>query len=243
MTESGDIEEANEDSFTVSELVSKPRKSEISIDNGETSSKCTSRTLNSNSSSKGQVSVSMTIASEKKLRETLEILDEDDTQNELKKTRCFGSCCDLRRACIILNSIYFAFVVFGITMYSLGMDLGKIGGTTDDNIFQNDDAFEDASEVTFGIDDMLKTSPIQLGLGIFFAILGIIGACRFNKFLVVGLAIWLCIDAIIYCVFLNWYNAVIVVVVYSYPNFALFLALKNGKISRDNYDSVRYCCC
>lgn len=241
MTGADDIEEANEDSFTVTELV-KPRKSGISIDSGDSSSKCTSKTLDSNTSSNGQVSVSLTVASEKKLRETLEILDEDDAQHELKKTRCFGSCCDLRWACIILNSIYFAFVVFGLTLHFLGMDLGRIGGTTGDNIFQNDDAFEDESEVMLGSDDMLKTSPIQLGLGIFFAVLGIIGASRFNKFLVLGTAIWLCIDAIIYCVFLNWYNAVIVAVVYSYPNFALFLALKNGRISRDNYDSVRYCC-
>ena len=77
--------------------------------------------------------------------------------------------------------------------------------------------------------------------GIFFATIGIYGAVKFQKWIVLSTSIWCCIDFVL-SVFTRRWIAVVTAGYFVYPELALFLALHTGKITEENYNSVKYCC-
>jgi len=111
--------------------------------------------------------------------------------------------------------------------------------------FQRDENNDD--EVNSGDNGIrftiLGSNDIQFGLAIFFNVVGIIGSILYSKYPVLVVAIWYCVDALLYCIYLNLVGAVWVGL-YAYPHFAFFLALRNGQITRQNYlETEKYCCC
>jgi len=163
--------------------------------------------------------------------------EEEAYAGERTKILCCGICCDARRACIIIDCIYFIFVVFALTMiiYDWNPFQGPETGFDDYDVGQTPEMF-DASQI-------LMAAGWQVCIGIAMSLVGLVGALKFQPYLVLIMAIWLCIDAIIFCVWFNFISAVCVGL-YSYPHFALFNLIRNGKITRENYEEKeRYCCC
>jgi len=165
--------------------------------------------------------------------------EEDVETGERTKILCCGICCDARRACIIIDIIYFSFVVFALIMQMNDWNPLKPPEPAemiyDDDVAQGPQMF-DASQI-------LTAATWQISTGICMSAIGLVGAIKFEPYLVLAMAAWLCIDAILFCVWLNFISAVCVGL-YSYPHFALFNLLRKGKLTRENYEETeRYCCC
>lgn len=157
---------------------------------------------------------------------------EEIDPNERKAQLCCGCCCDLVRACIIVDIIYMCYSVLIILGSWWGLSLDERLSFTD-----NDDDGPNDYEPYY-----LIIVIIQLSTGLLFASLGIIGASKFRYCLVLACAIWFCIDLIISSVNMIWPSA-LMKGFFAYPHFALFMALKSGKITRGNYMVERHCCC
>jgi len=157
---------------------------------------------------------------------------DDDTVMRKSKLCCF-CCCDLVRACVITNVIWIVLMIFLliISIFErpdfLAFDLYNSEG---------DDYYYQRSVHRSGILALART-----GCAILFSNIGIIGAVRFSKYMVLSTALW-------YCVYILWScidrrpNGVVVAVFFAYPNWHLFLALSNGTITRSNYSTEKYCC-
>jgi len=159
---------------------------------------------------------------------------------ERTKILCCGSCCDARKACIIIDTIYFSFVIFALIMtindWNPLQSLQPTGVVDDDDDVAQEPQMFDPSQI-------LKAATWQICIGIVMSAVGLVGAIKFQPYLVLVMAIWLCIDAILFCIWLNFISAVCVGL-YSYPHFALFNLLRKGKLTRENYEETeRYCCC
>jgi hypothetical protein len=183
-------------------------------------------------------------------------LNESENINESgrKTALCCGICCDVRRACIIIDCVYFLFVTSALALALIGWNpfkMFEILGTEIENGLDDDEFMDDTTYVSNNnepsfllgaADQILVAAKYQLSIGIAMSLIGLVGAVRYNPYLVLGMAIWLCIDAIIFCVLLNWVST-ITVGLYSYPHFALFLALKEKKLTPENYHvTEKYCC-
>jgi hypothetical protein len=163
-------------------------------------------------------------------------LENFDDPHERKTDLCFGSCCDVRLACICVCGIYLFFMSMLLLASLCGFRKFDHVGTW--TFLENNETDDEGRKNTyFGVYDF------QIGLGFFFGLLGLNGARIFNKYLVFVTGFWFCVDAILYMVSLNWFSAVFIGA-YAYPHFALFLALKNGTLTRENYEETeKHCCC
>lgn len=160
-----------------------------------------------------------------------------DDSDETHQDPLFGSCCDLVKVCLIVDSIY----IFQKIQVILTILLGLSVIDPDDlnlRVYQDDTVQAEVDRL-----DMMKIILLlKEGLGIPFAIIGIIGAYRFYKYCVLCMGIW-CIADLIWGLLTSRWLSSVYVAFYIYPHFALFFSLKRGWITRENYDEVKHCCC
>lgn len=154
---------------------------------------------------------------------------EEDKQLGRKTMLCFGSCCDIRRACLIVDTIYVIFAICGVVRYA----------TSDTSFFNY--LGEDAQDI-YSKEVYTYTSIVQLSLGIVFSLVGFFGALTFRNLPVLVAGFWYMADATLYVAFFNW-PAAIIIALYAYPHVALSRALHKGVLTRENYRTERHCCC
>lgn len=159
--------------------------------------------------------------------------------NERRAVLCCGCCCDLLRACIIVDSLFICFAFLGLLFswwgisYYNDIDLS----TTDDDTYIDMVTRNKAyAGIWFPIAICVQAS------GILFATLGIVGASKFSKCLVLAAGIWYCIDLVFAGLWQNW-TGILIRGFFAYPHFALYAALRNGDITKDEYMRERHCCC
>mmetsp|Transcript_18614 Transcript_18614/g.46192 ORF Transcript_18614/g.46192 Transcript_18614/m.46192 type:complete len:227 (+) Transcript_18614:279-959(+) len=153
---------------------------------------------------------------------------------------CCGVCCDLVRACIIVDCCDIALSIMLVVLSALGYSEFFID-TINFNVFDpiDDDVYREGIVKERNI---YTFTTVMTACGIFFSIIGIVGAMRFHKYMVLATAIWFCVDVIRCVVTFQWINTV-VTGCYAYPHIALFLALRNGKMTRERYHIEKHCCC
>jgi len=179
----------------------------------------------------------------------LSLRDEIDSgDEEIRKAQlCCGSCCDFVRACLVVDCIYVMVLLFLNAKMWLFNDLfnfqgvGRIEMDDSEDIqlggYDDDVYFKDE-----GMECYFCLTAIQAIVGMAFGLIGAIGAWRFQKYMVLITGIWYLIDAIWYCVLQNYISA-FWILGYSYPHIGLFLALRSGKITPENYTTTeKYCC-
>jgi len=154
-------------------------------------------------SSKGRISVCV----DPEVLRLATLGEEIDAKHGERKTfLCCGFCCDIRRACIIIDCIYFVFVVGALVTQGI---IGWNPFIVEETFTFDDDAYG-SEDTLFDTTQMLKAADWQLSIGILMSIVSFFGALKFRPYLVLGMAIWLCIDAILFCVWFNWISAVAV---------------------------------
>lgn len=153
---------------------------------------------------------------------------------------CCGVCCDLVRACIIVDCCDIALSIMLVVLSALGYSEFFID-TINFNTFEpiDDDEYR---ESLVEERNMYTFVTAMTACGIVFSVIGIIGAMRFNQYMVLATAVWFCVDVIRSAATLQWLTTV-VTGCYAYPHIALFLALRSQKITRERYHIEKHCCC
>jgi len=264
-TESQTVDDSDAGTTTKSNIISSEHNTNIDIDRTSSTTRSAGFKGGRRRNSAGTSTVSM--IDPELLAAAVEQIICDDS-DERKAQLCCGSCCDLVRACLIVDSVYFLFMILIViadyTDFPLFENVSNIasdgvrnefgdGDDDDDNYrYVGDDDDDDYSSINIninndydsghGVDCFFCTSAFQAICGILFSLIGFIGVIRFWKYLVLLQGIWMCVDAILYCVYQNWPSG-LCLAFYAYPHIALFLAQRSGKITRDNYTKTEQYCC
>jgi len=186
-------------------------------------------------------------------------LNNDDASKERQSQIWCFFVCDLVTAVVAMNSIYIVLLVFHLTISFLDSELfgmrtqlykelpsdddydDDLGGLYDDDY---DDAF------VFGEkDDVVVLDPWAVVryaknlAGLLFAVVGIVGALQFRRSLVLASALWHVLYILLSLANHTWIGFVLTIP-FCYTTFHLWLALKAGTITRENYrNSEQHCCC
>lgn len=157
-----------------------------------------------------------------------------DAVGERQADLCCDSCCDVRKATLICDIIYVVVMLALLIVYSAG--ISEVNGT----VTGDDDVVELVRSVVSGLFIGLVVKNV---IGILMGGLSIFGALKYKKGFVLATGIWICIDFVANFFFMPWFVG-FVLVGFSYPHFALFRALRQGKITAENYHvTEEYCCC
>eukprot|EP00533_Pseudo-nitzschia_delicatissima_P014484 CAMPEP_0197264552 /NCGR_PEP_ID=MMETSP1432-20130617/1858_1 /TAXON_ID=44447 /ORGANISM="Pseudo-nitzschia delicatissima, Strain UNC1205" /LENGTH=243 /DNA_ID=CAMNT_0042729203 /DNA_START=150 /DNA_END=881 /DNA_ORIENTATION=- len=177
-----------------------------------------------------------------------------DTREKRQTELCCGSCCDYIKACIIVDIAFIVSSVISVCFYYLGISaLSIVNPGDDDAAFTDfyDDLYDDiyimetAQETEETLNWMFTNLSILLGRQVaclLFAILGIVGASKFNKWLVLAVGVWYCIDFILSIIYLD-IGGSIMRACFAYPHIGLFVALHRGSMTHETYAREQYCCC
>lgn len=163
-----------------------------------------------------------------------------DDPDERKTDLCCGVCCDVLRGCIIVDILSLVGVAIWLLLFWWGIE---VVNSIDMATVEDDELFEQLNELenyAIGYEVILLIAVICLN--VVFSLVGIIGAAKFNKYLVLATGIWYICEAI-YLLSIQLFAHAFTIAAYSYPHIALYLALRSGTISRQNYRRERYCCC
>jgi len=174
-----------------------------------------------------------------------------EDQNERKADLCCGICCDFLRACIIVNILYLVACVLTLLFSWLFIsvvndEIEQIEGSEDNEDeseeYITDDEQEKKMEESIYMKALLDFNVMVTIFGTLSAVIGIIGAAKFNKYMVLFTGICYCILVIPNCWLYNWPVAFLNGF-FAYPHFALFMALNSNKITRGGYMIESHCCC
>lgn len=154
---------------------------------------------------------------------------EEDESYERKSTLCCGSCCDVVWGCIMVDILN---ICVSILLLYIGL--------------QNDMGIREFLLVVDEDETGLlgfTVGLVRIGIMIPVALIGILGALRFNKHIILCVAVWYAIDITLAIIILSPIKALLSAL-YFYAHIHLFLELKNGTITEKNYERTeQYCCC
>jgi hypothetical protein len=168
-------------------------------------------------------------------------------------SKCCGCCCDYRRAVIILNIILIVFGIITVLGYSQGEQ------STVQGVDLDDDGLEDI------VKDAYRQGAILAGVGVFACIVAVIGAYRYNIYMV-GFNILYMIVSFIASIVLTSkafntleedYNGDediplpigqfvlqgVILCVVIYPHVGFMSQVKAGIMSAETYPREEFSCC
>jgi hypothetical protein len=160
---------------------------------------------------------------------------------------CFGCCCDMRRAVIIVN-------IFVVILYVASMIFVAIAVPATKNSDNADPDYSD-SEINSALVGVIVSSLI----GILFSMFAIFGAIRYNIWLV-GANIAYLIISFIAVISVNvaasnsnpdytynvWFNVVfglIIRALFIYPHVMFIREVRSGIMTKENYSEEEQSCC
>lgn len=195
-------------------------------------------TTNMTSRSTGSNSASVLVTIDPSILALVTAVDNSDNEEdeiEPKAHLYFGLCCDLRRACIIVDIIQIILIVAITLLVRLDPESSVIG-------------FIPAQEMTNVDDDLaadydrefIQTTVRRVG-GILFSVIGILGACLFNRWLVICAGTWCCI-AVVFALMSKGWTGAIAAALFAYAHIAMFMELRRGKITKENYYARESAC-
>jgi len=170
--------------------------------------------------------------------------EEEDEINKADRGRqsdlCCGFCCDLVKACLIVNGLYAFILTFLLTVSLLEVpyiDLAfKLNASSE---YYDDDYYADAFLDRNGVIDLVQTCA-----GIAFALTGVLGAAQFES----PVVIVTCVGYVLYSlssIARGRYPGALLAGFMAYPNIALYLAIRSGSMTREAYEkgTEAHCCC
>lgn len=152
--------------------------------------------------------------------------------NERKSQLCCACCCDLVKGVIIMNSIW-VWLCISYIVLSL-IDPNRLATNYGVVPLMEGDEVNPWAIVGF----------VKLGGGMICSLLGILGAARFHKYLVLTGAIWYVVYAITTLLDYEskrWIGAFLAAI-FAYPSFHLFISMHKGNITRETYAREAHCC-
>jgi hypothetical protein len=157
----------------------------------------------------------------------------DDPIQPVRQGHSFCGCmCDMRRAVIIVNIISLIFVTIAFFTF-ISYSSSKFRDQFDD----------DNAQKSFDESDNWRGAFIAvIVLSFIIHILGILGAVRFSRWMVLVAGIWLGLG-FLSCLFTLNIGGVVVLGLFAYPHFIFFREIQRGIMGTDNYANERQSCC
>lgn len=178
-----------------------------------------------------------------------ELDDEDEESVDKRESHiCCLVCCDLVKACILCNICDILLTILlvvaaylqveGAGFFNGAIDL-SFGGAPDVDlsVIDDDELLESYENQERGV----SVATILIACGFLFSILGIVGAMKLQKYLVLITGIWYCVDVLRSAISFQYINLV-VTASFAYPHLALFHALRKNQLTKKNYENEKYCC-
>mmetsp|Transcript_1788 Transcript_1788/g.4163 ORF Transcript_1788/g.4163 Transcript_1788/m.4163 type:complete len:228 (-) Transcript_1788:457-1140(-) len=156
---------------------------------------------------------------------------DEDSEKRKSQLFCFV-CCDLIKACIVMNAVHILISIIHVIISVLDAPIGFriiLYDTVDDDGLQT-------------LNPWGVVGYIKMALGYIFAIVGMYGAADFRKDLVLCSAIWYCCYILLSLIGRHW-SVFFISMPFCYTNFHCYLALRSGSITRENYETEKHCCC
>jgi hypothetical protein len=156
-------------------------------------------------------------------------------QNYKRGHLCCGGCCDMRRAVVVVNIVQAALLLLGIMgAISFAKSSAEGSDEIDDDEFKA--AYEEFSRLPVG-----GFIAIQ-SLKIICCILGIFGALHYNLYMTGIAAAAFCFDFVRAMVGFNIFG-LIFSGFFAYPHFFFIKEVREGIMSKENYNNERMSCC
>ena len=143
------------------------------------------------------------------------------------------------KAVVIVNIVFIVFTGVGLVVAVAGFSLMN---TIDPEEFDDYTLVEDFEDMKGVFNGWMAFTIARLSLSMLFGILGIVGAAKYNKGLVLSTGVWYFLDFVFSIVYMDIVGCILRVF-FAYPHFGLFLALKKGHITPERYGREKYCCC
>lgn len=176
-------------------------------------------------------------------------ISDHNNVNDRQSDLCCFICCDLVRACVVCDVCDIILTIALVLASVFEYDGGGLFNTVNFGIFtenQMDDFVVIDDDEILELNESLKQKAsivtVMMGCGIIFSIIGIVGALKFQKYMVLVTAIWYCVDVLRSALTFQYAN-IVVTACFAYPHFALFHALRKSKITKQNYSKEKHCCC
>jgi len=166
--------------------------------------------------------------------------DGPDRGSKRQSDLCCGSCCDLVKASVLTNAGFVCMLSFLMTVSLLELPYFYLAFKPNSSKeYYDDDIYEDAF-----FDGQGRVALMRTCAGILFGLVGMVGAARFEKWAVLCTSIGYILYAMSSILQKSVPHAVIAGFV-TYPNVALFMALRSGTMTKEAYMSGREakCCC
>jgi hypothetical protein len=150
-----------------------------------------------------------------------------------RRGQLFLGCCDMRRAVLIVNFVYIAYVFTVLGIFCISSD-HVAENWEDDTVIKEWNKY---SDIIIGAVIVLNTVAVA------FAAMGLFGALRYSKCLVMTAAIWYCIVGCLSLLGLDFW-VFLMSALFAYPHFVFAQELKQGIMTEENYpNEVQSCCC
>lgn len=166
-----------------------------------------------------------------KMDESLALDDEDDDEYRRRCCRNYHHVCccvaDVRRVSLVANSLYMITCVVFIWMVSAPESMGLPE--------YEDDEFNEF------IDSLSAGTIPRSSIGLVMAVIGSVGAYRFQKWLVLAMVVWYVIYFVLAFFSPRLFQRIFAAILL-YPTIALFLALHHGRLTKENYAEESRCC-
>lgn len=144
-----------------------------------------------------------------------------------------GFCCDMRRAVLIVDFVYIAYVMTGLGVFCFGSD-HITENLEDDTVIKQWNKYSDI---------IVGAAIVMAIVAVAFAAMGLFGALRYSKCLVMTAAIWYCIVGGLSLLGLDFLG-IVMSALFAYPHFMFAQELKQGIMTEGNYpNEVHSCCC
>lgn len=158
--------------------------------------------------------------------------------NERQSHLCCLCLCDLVKASIAMNLVWICLMICYISFSAI--DPERL-----DNTFGIVPIFVAGSLDDGESMDLVEIVGItKVTIAFVYCILGIYGAIRFKKYLVLTACIGYVVYALLLLVDLKsgrW-TGIFLAVIFLYPNAHLFISMRNGSITKETYEREANCC-
>jgi hypothetical protein len=149
--------------------------------------------------------------------------------------KCCGGCCDVRRAVIVVNCVVGGLVLWGVlAVLALKTGAEHIAMKMDD-----DEAIAAMNKLQ---DAPIVPLLIRFSIALICCVFGVLGAIQYNVWMVYVAALKLCVDIVVgLCTF----NVAVVIAfsLFLYPHVFFIKEVREGIMSKDNYENERQSCC
>ena len=172
--------------------------------------------------------------------------DEITTDSSQYHIRCFGCCCDFRKAVIAANATMLVIQIIMMIVIAVGAKM--MSGQAIQDALDDDQAKEAAQQFENSGGAMVGFMEVIIFIGVIFTALGIFGAIKFNKCALITTSVFYSLSVVGNIISFN--NSapglslvnILFPCLFLYPHVMYLILMSKGVMTPQNYPSIEKCC-